>query len=206
MALPTYRLIDVRNSAAGGVHVSAQSAGGYVAAMTVAPVKQSADRTRLTARLLDLAELALAQWLFGNVYEAVVKVPERLATPPSDAAGVGADRTSILGPGSPVRYYVPAAPVTAATLFGALIASRRTGTVTRWLTASAGCWIAGAALTAYLVVKVNLRLFFGAEAPPADERDTLLRRWHRVNVLRTAAVGGALVAAHRARLATERAR
>jgi hypothetical protein len=169
-------------------------------------MKPSARRTRLTSWLLDLAELALAQWLFGNVYEAVVKIPERLATPSSDAAGGGADRTSILGTGSPVRYYVPAPPVTAATLLGALIAGRQNGTVTRWLTASAGCAIAGAALTTYLVVKVNLRLFFAAEAPPAGERAALLRRWHRVNVLRTAAVGGALVATHRARLATERAR
>jgi hypothetical protein len=62
------------------------------------------DGTHSTARLLDIAKLGYAQWLFGNIYESVVKIPERLATDPN--------RTSVLGPGSPLRYYAPVLPVT----------------------------------------------------------------------------------------------
>jgi hypothetical protein len=54
-------------------------------------------------------------------------------------------------------------------------------------------------MTAYLVRKVNLKLFFGDEPPPAVERDALVRTWYRVNVLRTAVAGAALFATQRAR-------
>jgi hypothetical protein len=65
----------------------------------------------LTVRLLDVAQLGYAQWLFGNIYEAVVKIPERLAAERRDSAA-GPGSQAILAPGSPLRYYAPVAPIT----------------------------------------------------------------------------------------------
>jgi hypothetical protein len=48
-----------------------------------------------------VARAGLAHWFFGNLYEAIVHVPERLT--PDDA---------LFTAGSPVRYYLPVAPVT----------------------------------------------------------------------------------------------
>ena len=70
--------------------------------------RSEARRPVLAARLLDIAQLGYAHWLFGNIYEAVAKIPDRLA----DEAAGGEGGTSVLGPGSPVRYYAPVAPAT----------------------------------------------------------------------------------------------
>jgi hypothetical protein len=160
---------------------------------------QTVRRARRTAALLDLAQLAYAQWFFGNVYEAVVKIPDRLSAElPESAPGTDGRSRSVLGPGSPVRYYLPAPPVALVGTVGAVVNGLGNSRSRRWLTVSAGCGVAGAALTGYVVRKVNLKLFFGAE-PPAAERDALLRTWYRLNVLRAAAVAGAIFATQRAK-------
>jgi hypothetical protein len=151
----------------------------------------STNAARRTAALLDLAQLGYAQWFFGNIYEAVVKVPDRLSDP---AQRVDGRDMSILGPGSPVRYYIPAPPVALVGTLGAVINGLGNPRSRRWLTVSAGCGAAGVALTGYVVRKVNLKLFFAVQAPPPAERDALLRTWYRVNALRTVLVGGAVFA------------
>ena len=164
---------------------------------------QSGVRTpRSTARLLELAQLGHAQWLFGNVYEAVVKIPERLSAESSSSATVNGRQTAVLGPGSPVRYYAPAVPLTAATTIAALITSGQSAKTKRWLAMAVGCWMSGVAITAYLVRKVNLKLFFADEQPPIAERDALIRTWYRLNVVRIATAAGALVATYCAKQAS----
>jgi hypothetical protein len=148
---------------------------------------------RVAARLLDVAKLGYAHWLFGNVYEGVVKVPERVAADPN--------RTTALGAGSPLRYYAPVLPVTLATTAAALITGWRIDGARRWLAMTAGCWISGLAITAYLVRRVNLTVMFAAEPAPKAERDALMERWHRLNLVRIAAATGAWVAAYRANAA-----
>ncbi|BBZ73215.1 hypothetical protein MPRS_43080 [Mycobacterium paraseoulense] len=60
------------------------------------------------SRLLGLAQLGHAHWLFGNIYEAVVKIPDRLAAEPRPATREGGSpRSSLLAPGSPLRYSLP---------------------------------------------------------------------------------------------------
>ncbi|MFE4837268.1 hypothetical protein ACFRAU_21640 [Arthrobacter sp. NPDC056691] len=57
---------------------------------------------------LAVAEFTHAHWFFGNLYEAVVKVPHRVAGS-EDGPEL---RRSPLGSGSPGRYYAPLAPAT----------------------------------------------------------------------------------------------
>jgi len=165
----------------------------------------AARRAQRTAALLDLAQLGYAQWFFGNVYEAVVKIPDRLSARTSDF-GRESDvpPRSVLGPGSPVRYYLPAVPISAVGTLGAVLSGQGNPRSRRWLTVSAGCCISGTAITAYVVRNINIKLFFAAQPPPPQERDALLCTWYRLNVMRAAAAGGAVFAISRARLATLR--
>jgi Domain of unknown function (DUF1772) len=160
----------------------------------------SSRRLNLTVRMLELAQLGYAQWLFGNIYEAVVKIPERLAVEPRDAAPAGTDAgsSSLLAPGSPLRYYAPVAPITLAATAAAVGAGWEIEGARRWLAVTAGCSIAGVAISGYLVRTVNLRVMFAATPPPPAERDDLIETWYRLNRVRMAATGGALIAAYRA--------
>lgn len=155
--------------------------------------QQPSARSRIGAISLTLTQLGLAQWFFGNLYEAVVKVPDLQSA--SDRA------TTPLGAGSPVRYYI----VSMATAFPALLAVAATTWGDRrsrpWVGAAASCSLIGVGLTAYLVRAVNLRLFFGGQAVPEPDREHLLRRWYQLNLVRLVAIAGALLAARQARSA-----
>ncbi len=161
---------------------------------------RSADcRVALTAWLLSIARLGYAQWLFGHIYEAVVKMPERLALETVKAdARLNGGTTSVLGPGSPVRYYTPVAPAILASTSVAVATCWALQSARRWLIVTAGCLLSGLALTAFLVRAVNLKVMFVAKAPPPAERDARIRVWYRLNIVRIAAVGAALFAADRA--------
>jgi hypothetical protein len=73
------------------------------------PRLQSTQQKRV-ATLLTIAQLAYAHWFFGNLYEAVVRVPDRIAKGYEPGRG---DRrvASVLSSGSPVRYFLPGVPV-----------------------------------------------------------------------------------------------
>jgi Domain of unknown function (DUF1772) len=158
-------------------------------------------RLVLTTRLLDIAQLGHAEWFFGNIYEAVVKIPERLSRRGFDHgdARINADSTSVLGPGSPVRYYAPVAPITIASTAAAVVTGWGVEGARRWLAIATGCSVAGLTLTAYLIRAVNLKVMFAATPPPPAERDARIRLWYRLNVVRIATTGAALFAAQRAK-------
>ncbi|MEO3926801.1 anthrone oxygenase family protein [Micromonosporaceae bacterium B7E4] len=161
-------------------------------------------RQRLTKALLTVAQFGQAQLFFGNLYEAVVKVPDRFAEHRDLAAAPGttARRAAVLRPGSPVRYFVPSGPLTVAAALGALAAGWRSPS-RHWLTMSAATTVAMALGTAQLNRTVNDPLFLAARAPDATERTELLRRWYRANAIRMAVLAVAWVTAQRARSATE---
>jgi hypothetical protein len=141
----------------------------------------------VATRLLGVARVGQAAWFFGNLYEAVVRVPDHLT--PSGG---------VLAPGSPVRYYALAGPAAVPTLLAAAATGWHTRPSRPWLALSAACTVAGTAATAYLVRKVNLPLLYGTDDVPDTERAALLRRWHRLNAARIGLVGIAWLAAGRA--------
>ncbi|GAA4934966.1 hypothetical protein GCM10023224_14530 [Streptomonospora halophila] len=158
-------------------------------------------RHRAAAGLLRLARAGHAQWLFGNLYEAVVKVPDLLAEragEPAEGAGCGGGGAlTPLGPGSPVRYYAAAMPATTPAVLVAAAMGWDKPESRPWLAAAAVCSLSGSAASVYLVRAINLRLFFGDRALSTAERERLLRTWYRVNAFRMAAAGAALAAAGR---------
>lgn len=142
----------------------------------------------MAGALLTVARVGQAQAFFGNVYEAVVKVPDVFARN-RVLAGRSPFRV-----GSPTLYFVPAGPVTLAASVGALVTGGRNR---RWLAASTGATAAAGVLTAYVVSQVNKPLLLDEE--PSDRSAELLRRWHLLNAVRIALVGTAWYASERAR-------
>lgn len=157
--------------------------------------KSSRHRDVLADRLLGLAEFSHAHWFFGNLYEAIVKVPHRVA-----AAEAGRELPrSAFGAGSPGRYYAPIAPVTAPAAIAALVAGWKHANSRPWLIVAAASSTTGAAATAYLLRNINPKLFFSPQPLNETRRKPLLQRWYRVHALRLTASAVALAAIHQAR-------
>jgi hypothetical protein len=159
------------------------------------PRLESAQRQRIAA-LLTLAQLGYAHWFFGNLYEAVVRVPDRLA---KDYAPDARDQhqASVLSPGSPVRYYLPGIPVVVGATLSALVTGWRSRTERPWLCATAVSALSGVVATVYLVRTVNLKLFVADQTLPRAEQDRLPHIWYRVNLVRLVTTGGAWLIAQR---------
>jgi hypothetical protein len=133
------------------------------------------------------AQLGLAAWFFGNLYESVVNLPAVLAE---------RGQTRLWDPGSPVRYYSPAVPPTLAALTMAVRQLRRGDTAPAMATAAAGP-AAAIGLTGYLVPMVNHRLM-GDEPLSSPERHRLVATWHQLNAARLASLASGALALRRA--------
>jgi len=147
-------------------------------------------------RLLDVAEFTHAHWFFGNLYEALVKVPARVA-----ASNPSPELPRVpLGAGSPGRYYAPIAPLNAPAAIGSLVVGWDHPRSRPWLLAAAISSASGAAVTAYVLRSLNPRLFFSPQPLSEDQRRPLLKRWYRIHAVRLITSAAALAAIHRARL------
>jgi hypothetical protein len=158
--------------------------------------QNSAGREGVLAdRLLGIAEFSHAHWFFGNLYEAIVKIPDRVA---GTEASNGLPR-SPFGAGSPGRYYAPIAPLIAPAALGALVAGWKHTDSRPWLIVAAASSTTGAAASVYLLRNINPKLFFGPRPLSEIRRKPLLQRWYRVHALRLTASAVALTAIHQAR-------
>ena len=129
-----------------------------------------------------LALLLLAQWFFGNLYEAVAIVPNLMSLIDlKSRAGEALFETKTR---SPIAYYVPASALALPllTILTVTALLRHTAGVP-YIVSACGFVIAGGALTVYIVRSVNLELFF---EPPSDlvRAGTLLAKWKMLNYLR----------------------
>jgi hypothetical protein len=140
---------------------------------------------RIRPQWSTVARAGQVSWFFGNLYEAVVDMPQLL----SDARQQR--RPGLMAPGSPLRYYAPVAPLTLVATTAALIHGWRSGGDRRMIAAAAVNTAAAAALTGYLVRTVNVRLLHGAVPLDSSERHRMIKRWHRANGVRLTAVAGA---------------
>jgi hypothetical protein len=156
----------------------------------------SSDRRDVIAdRLLGVAEFSHAHWFFGNLYEAVVKIPHRVA---ASEASRELPRTPF-GAGSPGRYYAPIAPINTPAAIAALVTGWNHFSSRRWLIVAAASSTTGAAATAYLLRSINPKLFFSPQPLDELDRKPLLKRWYRIHALRLTASAVALAAIHQAR-------
>jgi hypothetical protein len=152
---------------------------------------QTKERSNTTLILLVLALAGLAQWFFGNLYEAVVTVPNwRIPFEYEVLTGQSqnAERT--------IWYYVPLTHLALLCLWVAVFRSWRTaGVARRWLGLAAICGLGALLLTVYIVTQLNLQLFFGNGQPDLVRIEVLIGQWQRLNYGRLALVGTTLLSA-----------
>jgi Domain of unknown function (DUF1772) len=139
-----------------------------------------------------LTLLLLAQWFFGNLYEAVALVPNLMSIiEMKSGAGEALFKTKMA---SPVTYYVPSgtlalALVAVLTISGWL--QRRPGTP--YMISAAAFLIAGGGITFCVVQSISLPLFF---KPQMDLRQAskLINKWRMLNYVRLLFAGASLIA------------
>jgi Domain of unknown function (DUF1772) len=143
-------------------------------------------------RWATAAQLGMLQWIGGNLYEAAVNMPRLLADAQPNR------RPGLLAAGSPLRYYLPTAPFVFIAGVAALIHDWRAGGNRLAIVAAATGTASSAALTAYLVGALNLRLVRGEMPLDADETDRLIKTWHRGNLMRMVCLAVAACGSRRA--------
>lgn len=148
----------------------------------------TSERMKGTITMLSLAQVGYAEWLFGNLYEAIVRVPDLLA---------GGRIASILGSGSPVLYYLPGGVVAFGATLVAVIAGWKSARDRGLLVAVAVTVLAGGVATAYVVRTVNLSLFIHGNSIAEPERSKMLSLWYRVNLFRLGTTAAAWLLAAR---------
>ena len=155
----------------------------------------------IPAVLPTIGQLACAHGFFGNLYEAIVRVPDRLSAG-YDLSDGDQRQPSLFSQGSPVRYYLPSVPIGVGSTFAALL-TRRDRHDRRWLGAAAAGLVVSSALTGYLIRNVNIKLFVAGHPITGSERDRLLRTWYRLNTIRIVALGASWVAIEKVRAPSE---
>lgn len=139
------------------------------------PSRRSAlRRHRVTVALSTLAQLGYAHGFFGNLYEAVVRIPHRLAGA-YDPEGADQRMQSLFSRGSSVRYYLPGLPITVASTLGALLAGWGTRRDRLLLGAAAAFTMSAGTVTGYIVRTLNVKLFVASHPLTPAEHDRLLR-------------------------------
>jgi hypothetical protein len=150
----------------------------------------SERRLRLVTALLTLALLGIAQWFFGNLYEAVVTAPNwRVGFEYEAMTGrsQNADRA--------IWYYVPFTWVAVLLLWAAAILGWRPVPRSRaWLATASASSLAAVVLSVYIITRLNLRLFLGGPVREIDSVRPLMERWQLLNGVRVLIVGLALAA------------
>ncbi|WP_461051898.1 hypothetical protein [Spirosoma arcticum] len=114
--------------------------------------------THITLRWLNFALFGLALWFFGNLYEEVILMPNWLAAP-IDVLRVHSRYTTVV---VQYHYYVPTTQLAVITLIVLCFTNNPARQLAQPDLRRAAIWGAlGVALTAWIVLSLNLDLFIG---------------------------------------------
>jgi hypothetical protein len=153
-------------------------------------------RERLFGRARAAALFGLAAWFCGNAYEQVVIVPN-LAFGDARAAMVAF--RAFFWATNPALYYVPLGPLVLVSTALCLSASWRDPLRRRHVSRALWAVVLAMLLTAYVVRRINLRLFFGPVLVDAAVARALARQWLALNLARMALAAGAFALVLRSR-------
>ena len=143
-----------------------------------------ASKLRNLEVFLGLALLTQLQWLFGNIYEEVL-IPNSIAAsiPALNAYNAFFQYTK------PYHYYIPFTQLGFVVILILALSGSVPSSVKALLSRAAVFGATGILLTAFIVIRYNLRMFFG----PVDSLGALVHRryleWAICNAIRISLVG-----------------
>lgn len=143
--------------------------------------------------LVAAAQIGQAAWLFGNLYEAAVGMPQLLADAREHR------QPGLMSAGSPVRYFAPVAPLALGATAITLVQRWRSNSERPSVSAAAAALGGAVAISGYLIHQINLLLLRGTEPLTASQRRQFTARWHRLNAVRLALIAVVIVLQQRSR-------
>lgn len=147
--------------------------------------------TLITLRWLHFSLFGLALWFFGNLYEEIILMPNWLVAPIDVLTAYNRYYSVVIQ----YHYYVP---VTQLSVLVLVWLSFRTGDPLR-LRRAAVWGLLGTALTAWIVLSLNLDLFIGRLTLSVSEAHEKGLIWMAGNALRLICVGMSFLYTLRAR-------
>ncbi|KRQ30557.1 MULTISPECIES: anthrone oxygenase family protein [Mycobacteroides] len=139
--------------------------------------------------LMYFTVFGIAMWFFGNLYEAVVIGPN-IAGDTKEQLRAFQQFTVVT---NPVYYYIPLTQIAAVTLIVWFVRTPWGAPEKRSLFIASLAEIAAVALSIYIIVKLNMTLFFGSLGETPDELHRLALQWNLLNLIRVGVTALALV-------------
>ncbi|OLT56313.1 hypothetical protein, partial [Mycobacteroides abscessus] len=128
--------------------------------------------------LMYFTVFGIAMWFFGNLYEAVVIGPN-IAGDTKEQLRAFQQFTVVT---NPVYYYIPLTQIAAVTLIVWFVRTPWRAPEKRSLFIASLAEIAAVALSIYIIVKLNMTLFFGSLGETPDELHRLALQWNLLNL------------------------
>jgi hypothetical protein len=135
--------------------------------------------------LLRAALFSALYWLFGNLYEEIVMIPN-VAVDPQRVLGGYHDFFLVI---DPTWYFVPVTQLGVVAVWALYLAGRRGADASRLGKASLFGLLA-LLVTALIVTQINLKLFAGASGMEAEQLRWLGLAWLAGNMVRMALTAG----------------
>ena len=139
--------------------------------------------------LMYFTVFGIAMWFFGNLYEAVVIGPN-IAGDTKEQLRAFQQFTVVT---NPVYYYIPLTQIAAVTLIVWFVRTPWRAPEKRSLFIASAAEIAAVALSIYIIVKLNMTLFFGSLGETPHELHRLALQWNLLNLVRVGVTALALV-------------
>ena len=139
--------------------------------------------------LMYFTVFGIAMWFFGNLYEAVVIGPN-IAGDTKEQLRAFQQFTVVT---NPVYYYIPLTQIAAVTLIVWFVRTPWRAPEKRSLFIASLAEIAAVALSIYIIVKLNMTLFFGSLGETPDELHRLALQWNLLNLVRVGVTALTLV-------------
>ena len=139
--------------------------------------------------LMYFTVFGIAMWFFGNLYEAVVIGPNSAGDTKEQLRAF--QQFTVVT--NPVYYYIPLTQIAAVTLIVWFVRTPWRAPEKRSLFIASLAEIAAVALSIYIIVKLNMTLFFGSLGETPDELHRLALQWNLLNLIRVGVTALALV-------------
>lgn len=144
--------------------------------------------------LMYFTLFGIALWFFGNLYEAVVIGPN-IAGDSKEQLKAFQQFTVVT---NPVYYYIPLTQIAAITLIVWFVRTPRKAPEKISLLLACVAEILAVVLSVYVIVRLNMTLFFGSLGESPGELHRLALQWNVLNLVRVVLTAIALLYALRA--------